>query len=280
MSKTTRRVLQIIIGVILITWSLAPLYWGLIVSFSDPSGLQSVPPPVLPRPFTLSYYASLLNGHSATSLTFLHEFLNSVVEAGLTTLVTVAIAALAGYAFVRLKFRGSTAMFFVIIGTMSLPIYAVLIPLFQMITNMGLSDTYFAIVIINCSASLPLAIWLIRSHVASLPVSIEEAARIDGANRFSLVFRIVIPLISPGMASTSIVVLLTSWSSFLIPLVFAPTPKAMPLTVLITQYATKYATNYGLQAAAGMLALIPPVIVVAWFNRHLIRGLLGGSVTS
>ncbi|MFD1675922.1 carbohydrate ABC transporter permease [Alicyclobacillus fodiniaquatilis] len=280
MNKVTRRILQIIIGIVLLFWSLAPLYWGLIVSLSNPSGLQAVPPPIIPKPFTISYYTSLLNGHSAVSLTFLHEYLNSVIEAVLTTVVTVAIAAFAGYGFIRLKFKGSTAIFFVIIGTMSLPIYAVLIPLFQMITNMGLTDTYFAIVVINCSGSLPLAIWLIRSHVASLPVSIEEAARIDGASRGKLVLRIVIPLIAPGMASTSIVVLLTSWSSFLIPLVFAPTPQAMPLTVLITQYATKYATNYGLQAAAGILALIPPIIVVAWFNRHLIRGLLGGSVTS
>lgn len=274
------RIVKIVVGVALLFWSVAPLYWGLVVSLSNPADLQSVPPPIVPHPLTLSYYANLLNGQSDISLTFFHVFLNSVIEAVLTTAVTVLFASFAGYAFVRLKFKGSAFVFIVIVGTMSLPVYAVLIPLFQMITQMGATDTYFSVVLINSSASLPLAVWLIRSHVASLPVSIEEAARIDGASRFKLLFRIVIPLIAPGMASTSIVVLLTAWSSFLIPLVFAPTVRAKPITVLITEYATKYASNYGLQAAAGILALIPPIVVVAWFNRHLIRGLLGGSVTS
>lgn len=274
------RVIKIVLGVVLLFWSIAPIYWGLVVSLSTASSIQSVPPPLFPHPFDFSFFKELLNGQSDVSVTFLHAFLNSVVESVLTTALTVVIAACAGYGFVRFKFRGSFTLFVIIIGTMSLPVYAVLIPLFQMITNMGLMDTYAAIVIINCSANLPLAIWLVKSHVASLPTEIEEAARIDGAGRIAMLVRVVIPLIAPGVASTLVIVFLSGWSTFLIPLIFAPTIKATTVTVLITQFATKYSVNYGLQAAAGILALVPPLVIVTWFNRHLIRGLLGGAVTS
>lgn len=279
MIKRTRW-LQIGLGVLIIGWSIIPIYWGLVVSLTTATGIISVPPPLVPHPFTLQYFSSLLNDRSVTSQTFLRGFTNSFVEAGLVTVLTLILATLAGYGFARYRFRGSNPIFVLIIATLSLPIYAIMIPLFQMMTHLHLMDTYTVVVIINAAGSLPLALWLVRSHIASLPLEIEEAARIDGASGLRMLGRIVVPLIAPGIASVTVIVFLFGWGSFLIPLTFTSSLHAIPVTVIITQYVTKYSENYGLQAAAGMVALVPPLIIVAWFNRYLLRGLLRGSLTS
>lgn len=266
-----------VLGVLIVAWSLAPIYWGLVVSLSTPVGLESVPPSPIPRPLTLQFYSQILNGTTAVSTTFLSAARNSVVEAVGTTLVTLIVAVLAGYAFGRFRFRGSNVIFVAIIATMALPVYAILIPLYVMLTGAGQIDTYQGIVVILVSANLPLAIWLLRSHISSLPPDIEGAALIDGASRFTLLWRIVVPLVAPGMAAVGVLVFLASWAAFLVPLTFAPTINAQPLTVLITQYTSHFSVDFGLQAAAGMIALIPPILVVAWLNRYLLKGLLKGA---
>lgn len=274
------RIAIVLGGVAITLWCVIPVYWGIVVSLTTPIGLQAVPPHPFPDPFTLVYYRTLLSGHGAVSSTFLHATVNSVVEAVYTTLLTIVLAIPAAYAFVRFRFRGSFVLFLLIVGTLSLPVYAVLIPLFQLMTAWGLTDTYTAIAVVNSSASLPLALWLLRAHIASLPVDIEDAARIDGASRSVTILRIVMPLIAPGLTTVAVIVFLSGWSAFLIPLTFAPTIRAEPLTVIVTQYASKYAVDYGLQAAAGVLAMIPPALAIAWFNRHILRGLVRGAVNA
>jgi len=261
-------------GVVIIGWSLAPIYWALVVSLTTPAGLQSMT--LIPRPFTTSYFSQLLGGSSSGP--FLQALRNSAVESALTTVLTVVVALLAAYPFARWNFRGSRALFLVILGTFALPVYAVLIPLYQFMSHLRQIDTYQAIVLINVSASLPLAVWLLRAHISALPADIENAARIDGAGPLQILRRIVLPLIAPGVAAASVIVFLTSWAAYLIPLAFAPTLRTSPLTVLIPQYASRYGQDYGLQAAAGLIALLPPVLVVIWLNRHLMRGLLTGAL--
>lgn len=273
-----RRAGKWVAGILIIGWSLAPIYWALVVSLMTPAGLQSVPPSLIPHPFTFSYYTQLLNSHSQVSHDFLTALKNTLIEAVFTTVVTVAVAALAAYPFARQAFRGSRLLFYVILGTFALPVYAVLIPLFQFTSKVHLDDTYLAIVLIYVSASLPLSVWLLRSHMAAMPVDIENAARLDGAGTFTMLRRVVLPLVAPGMAACAVIVFLTAWSAYLIPLTFAPTLASEPLTVLIPQYASRFSQDYGLQAAAGLIALLPPSVVVLWMNRHLMRGLLTGAL--
>lgn len=256
-----------------------PLYWAIVVGLSTPLQVNTAKPFFYPHPMTFRFFQQLLSG-DATSAKFLDAALNSIVETGITTILTLIIATMAGYAFARFRFWGQSVLFYLIIGTIALPAYAVIVPLFQMMTHLNLVGTYVGVVLVEVSAALPLATWLMRSYIASLPPSIEEAARIDGANFFRAVRYIILPVIGPGMASTTMVVYLMTWSQFIIPLIFAPTSHAQPLTVLITQFVSKDAVNYGLQAAAGVLALIPPAIIVMRYNRRLVSGLLTGSVTS
>jgi len=274
----TRRAGRWAVGILILLWTLGPIYWAIAVSLMTPAGLDATPPSLIPRPFTLNYYEALLNGTTLASTQYLQALGNSAVEAIGTTLVTTALALLAAYAFARWHFWGSGVLFLALLGTLALPVYAVLIPLFRLMTDLHQVDTYQALILINASSVLPLAVWLLRSHIISLPLDIESAARIDGAGSFTVLRRITTPLIAPGVAATGVFVFLTTWATFLVPLTFAPTLRAEPITVLIPQYTSRYAQDYGLQAAAGVIALLPTALVVLWLNRYLVRGLVAGAV--
>lgn len=169
-------------------------------------------------------------------------------------------------------------MLSVITATLAIPVYLVLIPLFQLGAATAQLNTQQFVILVLVSASLPLAIWILRSHIASLPQDIEAAARLDGANTFILIRLIIGPLIAPGLVAAAIVVFLGAWGAFLIPLVYAGTQGAQPLTVVIPTYATQFASNYGLKAAAGLMAVLPPLLLVVLLRRHLLSGLISGAI--
>jgi len=266
---------KIFAGILILIWSIGPMYWALVVSLSRPAALTGSLS-FVPDPATLKSYVSLLSG---SGFDFAAALRNSAIEGVATMIVTVLVALLAAYAFVRLPFRGSTALYLIVLGSLALPGYAVIIPLFQLATGVHQVDTYQAIVLVNVSAILPLAMWILRSHIAAMPVEIEQAARLDGASTWTVLSRIIAPVIAPGVAAAAVVVFLSTWSAFLVPLVLSSTAHTEPVTVVIPQYVTKYGQEYGLQAAAGILALAPPVVVVLWLNRYLVRGLTFRGVT-
>ena len=273
-----RRTMQVIVGVLVAIWSLLPIYWAIVVAVSRPSDLRIKPVSIVPRSFSLDNFVSLLVPSSATGASFLQGFANSVIQATATTVVTLLIALPASYAFARIHFRGSTVVLAVITATFAIPVYLVLIPLFQLGVATAQLNTHQFVILVLVSASLPLAIWILRSHIASLPQDIESAARLDGANTFVLIRSIIGPLIAPGLVAAAVVVFLGAWGAFLIPLVYAGTQGAQPLTVVIPTYATLFSSNYGLKAAAGLLAVLPPLLLVVVLQRRLLAGLLSGAV--
>jgi len=141
---------------------------------------------------------------------------------------------------------------------------------------MHLVDTFVGITLIYISAYLPLTLWLMRSVFESLPLSLEEAAQIDGAGRLYIFFRIVLPLVGPGLTAAAILTFLGAWGQYLVPLVFSPVA-TKPLTVLVPEFATKNFIDYGLITAAGSIAIVVPALVVIFLNRYLVSGLLAGS---
>ncbi len=269
---------RIFFGALVVLWSLGPIYWAFKVSFTTRVGLQQTPPSLLPIPFTLDHYREIFSPSVDSSGGFFLALRNSMLQASGATVITLLIALLGGYAFARWTFAGSRIMFVTIIGTLSVPLLAVLLPIFRMTAKLGLMDTHTPIIILGVTTSLPIAIWIMRSFVASLPADIESAARLDGANEARILWNIILPLLKPAITSVGIIVFLTSWSAFIAPLLFGQSSATQPLTVLIPTFVTKNSVDLGLQAAAGCMAILPPILLILGLHRFLVSGLLQGAV--
>ena len=232
------------IGVaLLLLWSLGPIYWTIASSVTPTADFSARPIHFFPQNFTLNHFERLLGinvdriGGVQVWAQFSAALFNSVIASLAATVCCVAIAALGGYAFTRLNFPGRRTLFFAVVATLAIPGYAVLIPLYRIMIGMHLVDTFMGITLIYISAYLPLTLWLMRSVFEALPLALEEAAQIDGAGRLYIFFRIVLPLVGPGLTAAAILTFLGAWGLYLVPLVFSPTA-TKPLTVLIPEFAT------------------------------------------
>jgi multiple sugar transport system permease protein len=268
---------RIVVGVLVVVWSLAPIYWGVVIAFASAADIRRSPASVLPLSVELGNFDRLLGPGSATQGVFLSALGSSVIQAVGTTVLTLAVALPAAYAFARLRFAGSKALLAVITVTLAVPVYLVLIPLFQLATSTGQINTQQGVILVLTSAALPLAIWILRSHIVTLPEDLESAARLDGAGTFRVLGSIIGPLVAPGLVAAAVVTFLASWGAFLIPLVYANSSGTEPLTVLIPTFANKFSSDYGLQSAAGLVAVLPPVLLVVLLQKYLLSGLLKGA---
>jgi len=265
------------IGFIL-AWSLLPLYWTLNVSLQTDAQVGTRPAHYLPPDPTLRNYRALLVGAGDVPAQIRRSAVNIVVECGAATVITVVLATLAAYAFARMRFRGRGLLFYGVLATMALPAYATLIPLYRLMSLLGLVNTYTGIVLVYASGFLPLATWILHNYMASLPVAIEEAAMVDGAGRLMVLRRIVLPLAVPGIISTTIITFLSAWGQFLFPLVLSSDISSQPLTVVITALQGRHEVPYALLSAAGILAITVPAAIAVSLNRYIVSGLLAGSV--
>ncbi|MBY5323039.1 carbohydrate ABC transporter permease [Rhizobium leguminosarum] len=269
--------------VVLLIWSLGPIYWTIASSVTPSEDFSTRPINFFPQHFTLDHYSRLLGiniariGGVEVFKQFRAALFNSVVTSIAATLLCVAISSLGAYAFTRLQFPGRKVLFVAVVATLAIPAYAVLIPLYQIMIKLHLVDTYVGISLIYVSAFLPLSLWLLRSVFEALPIALEEAAQLDGAGRLYIFFNIVLPLAGPGLTAAAILTFLGAWGQYLVPLIFSP-QATKPLTVLIPEFVTKNFIDYGLITASGSIAIVIPALVVIFLNRYLVSGLLAGSV--
>jgi multiple sugar transport system permease protein len=278
--RRTLHALGTALGVaLLVLWSLGPIYWSVATSVTPLSDIGAKPFHFFPEHLTLNHYARLFGFGTDGAIwrTFSATLVNSIVTSVLATAVCVLLAALGGYAFARLEFPGRNALFICVVATLAIPGYAVLIPLYRLMINLHLIDTYLGITLIYVSAYLPLALWMLRSVFLALPISLEEAARLDGVSRLRILFHIVLPIAAPGLTAVAILTFLGAWGQYIVPLIFSPTLKTKPMTVLIPEFATKNFTDYGMITASGTISILIPALIVLVLNRYLVSGLLAGS---
>ena len=265
-------------------WSLFPVYWTLNTSLMTNDAAQAIPSHYIPRPFTLSNYAQLFgrqgqaNSQNDLWPQFSQSLVNITVECVAATLVTVIIAVFSAYAFARMEFHFKKIVLSTVIATLALPAYATLIPLYHMMSDANLVNTYTGIVLVYVSGFLPLAMWILYSYYSGIPKALEEAAAIDGASRLGTLFSIIIPLALPGIAATAIITFLSAWGQFLFPLVLSSDITTEPLTVFITSLQTQHTVPYTLMNAAGVICIVVPAAMVMFLNRYIIDGILAGSV--
>jgi len=264
--------------VFLLVWSLVPLYWVLNISLQTDAQISAKPANYLPPTPSLSNYLSLISGTGELPDAIRRSMVNISVECGVATVVTVLLSTLAAYAFARMTFRGRRILFYSVLATMAFPAYTTLIPLYRIMTFFGLVNTYTGIILVYVSGFLPLATWIMYNYMSSLPISIEEAAQVDGASRMKVLWHVVLPLARPGIISTAVITFLFAWGQFLFPLVLSSDLSTQPLTVVIASLQGRHTVPFSLLSAAGVFAMGVPALLAVTLNRYIVSGLLTGSV--
>jgi multiple sugar transport system permease protein len=260
---------------VVLLWSLVPIYWSLKTSLETEAAANAQN--YVPLHPTVGNYATLLTRSGDLPGQIRRATLNIVIECGAATIITIVLATLAAYAFARMKFRGQQALFYAVLATMAFPAYTTLIPLYRIMSDFGLVNTYTGIVLVYVSGFLPLATWVLHNYFTNMPIGLEEAALIDGASRLRVLRYIVLPLARPGIISTALITFLFAWAQFLFPLVLSTDSSTQPLTVLIAALQGRHVVPSTLLNAAGVLAIAVPALLALAFNRYIVNGLLAGS---
>ena len=265
---------------LVVVWSLFPVYWALKTSLSTNAAAQQAPAQLfVTHPIVAGYQALFGAGPESADAAggIARSLINIVVETTGATVLTLVIAVVAAYAFARLRFRLKGPLFYAVIATLTLPVYATLIPLYRIMSDLGLVNTYLGIILVYTSGFLPLALWIMYNVFMALPASIEEAARIDGATTLQAFGRVVLPTARPGIAATAIVTFLFGWGQFIFPLVLSSSSSTEPLTVLLAAIDSRN-VPYTIINAAAIVAVAIPALIVFLLNRWIVTGITAGSL--
>lgn len=227
----------------------------------------------LPEVPTLKNYVD-----SVLSPRFLRYFANTLMVAAATFLASALLSAHAAYAVTRMRLRGKSGLLFLIWSTIMIPGVSVVVPLYALSVDVGLYDTYTVLVIVYAAWLVPTLIWLLRGFVASIPISLEEAAQIDGATRMQTFYRVVLPLMRPGLGAAAVLTFVTVWNDFLIGFALTLSDEHRLLQVGLQSFVTEGGIDWGPMMAATIGSLLPAALVFGLLQRAFIQGVTGGAV--
>jgi multiple sugar transport system permease protein len=265
----------------LIAFIYFPILWLLSASISTRSELLAVPTHWIPQNPTFKNYLDIFfpsASSSEISRTMAITLANSFKVASAVTVICLAVGALAAYALVRISFRLNQTVLLGILGTRMIPEISLVVPLFILASRFRLVDKPIVLVITYLTFSLPFAIWLMAAFFQTIPIELEEAARIDGCSRLEILFRIIMPISAPGLISTGLFVFLLAWDEFFYALIFTNSLAAKTAPVAISEFVGRYVTDINAMMAGGVLAAIPPVLLALLFQRYILSGLTAGAV--
>jgi multiple sugar transport system permease protein len=246
----------------------APLLWMLSTSFKTRQGSTQFPLTWIPREISTEGFSTIFN--TTTQTPVLRWFANSMIAASGHTLIVLVTASLAGYALARMRFPGKNLAFAVIIGTLFIPQFVFIMPNYLIVDYFGWLDTLLAVLVPGAAGAF--GVFFLRQFFLSLPRELEEAALIDGANRFQIFLRIILPLSRPPLATLAVLSFLTNWNDFLWPVYVLISPEVQTLPPGLATLQGAYNTNYPVIMAGGVLASIPVLIIFFIAQRYIIEG--------
>jgi multiple sugar transport system permease protein len=256
-------------GLILLTLVfVAPLLWMLSTSLKPNFLTTRFPPQWIPRDFSGEGYSTILTTSSANPV--LRWFLNSMIAASAHTVLVLITASMAAYALARMHFRGKNLMFVVIVLTLVIPQFVFLIGNYLIVEYFGWLDTLLAVIVPGAAGAF--GVFFLRQFFLSLPIELEEAALIDGANRWQIFLRIILPLSKAPLATLAVLSFLTNWNDFLWPVYVLLSPESLTLQPGLAILQGAYNTNYTVIMAGGVVASIPVLILFAFAQRYIIEG--------
>lgn len=262
----------------LLAFTALPMFWMVSTSIKTEFAAIQQPPTWIPAEPTLNQYTTLLSPTSPTGQQFLGYIRNSVIVSTATTILGLLVAVPAAYAFARFNFPGRDALFFSVLIRNMFPVVVFLIPLFILMKNLRLIDTYFSLILTYLTFGLPLSIWLLKGFYDNIPPELERAARIDGATRFQAFWKIILPLSAPGLVATAIYAFIQGWNEYVYARTFINSEQRMTMPVGLERFFTEYASNWPGLMAASFIMSVPVVVLFLVLQRHFVRALTEGAV--
>jgi multiple sugar transport system permease protein len=253
-----------------------PLLWLLSTALKTPPEIARIDPTVIPLDPTLQNFVDAFREQP-----ILQSMSNSLVVAGTSAIVTVVLSVPAAYVMARYRSVVSTAAMVWVLLSQIFPFILVIIPLFLLARDAGLYDTHLGLVLVYVVWSMPFALWMIRSYVASIPLELEEAAAMDGATRWRTLRSVVAPLLAPGIVAAAMFAFVNAWNEFFFALVLIKDPDLATLSLTLVKFiGAEGVARLGPLAAASLVATVPSLLFFAAIQRRLVGGLLGGAVKS
>ena len=248
---------------------LVPLVFMFTASFMPSNEIMKMPYPWIPSEFRWQNYWQAIRGNDGKFL-FLRSIWNSFLVASITTIGTVFLCSLTGFGLAKYKFKGRNFVFFMILGTLMIPFEAIMIPLYLIVTGMGMQDTYAGMIIPLLMS--PFGVFMMRQYLLTFPDELLDAARIDGASEFGIYWRVVLPNSVPAIATLSILTFRSQWDNLLWPLLIVQSPEKKTIPLFITIFVTEKYTNEGAMMAAAAIASIPMIILFLTLTKYFLAG--------
>lgn len=268
-----RRLFEVELPVLLVVaFALLPYAWMVITSLKPDSEIIKFPPTYWPHELTFEHYEYLLRRTNFSSNLF-----NSFIVATGAVVIGLAVSVPAAYAFSRFRFRGRHYLMIQFLVINMFPIVLLIIPLFVLMRQFGLLDTYYGIILGHSTFAIPFSIWMMTSYMNAIPRELDEAAIVDGAGRIQTVYMIILPLAMPGIVTTGIYIFVASWNEYLFAMMLSG-QNVRTVTVALQLFIGEYSIKWGLLTAGGTVVAIPVTILFLLVQRRLVGGLTAGAV--
>ena len=293
-----RRVLLFVASVAFLGYVLAPIAWLVSSSLQSEAEITSKPPHWLPHHPTTENFAAIFTARDqvvtyesrkeadpssggfipSTAKNLLPSMWNSFIVALAVVILNLLVSVPAAYAMAKIRFIGrSTSIYFMLV-TRVIPDIALVVPFFLFIRNLGLLDTLWSLIITYLAITVPFSVFVLLSYFESLPDELDKAARVDGCSRPQTLVHVFLPLAMPSLVAVVLFTFLTSWNEFLLALMFTQTPVSQTMPIIVASFTSDFTISFSFINAAGVLAIIPPVILAIMFERYIVSGLTAGAV--
>ena len=276
--KIFKKVLYVFALLIFLIFYLGPFIWTFIISITPDSMVLEKSLNFLPDNTTLKNYLLLFDISSRQGKLLFSGMRNAIYASFVTIVLCIPMALLSAYALSRFKFFGKDFIKNSLLITMAIPVMATIIPIYKMFMQLKLLNNMYALSLVYVTSYLPVIVWLMSNYFSSIPRDLDEAAMVDGCTKTDALIYVVLPLSYPIIASAVLIIFLSTWSQFQIPLILASNNDTKPIAIITSEFITKDTVHYGLTAAAGILAIIPPALLALVFRKFLVSGIMKGSV--
>jgi trehalose/maltose transport system permease protein len=269
----TKRASFYLLVLVIVVFAVFPFYYAILTSFKSGSDLFRIT--YWPESISLQNYINVLGVGS-----FPRNFLNSVFVASITVLLALFLAVTASFALARVRFRGRGLLLMTILGVSMFPQIAVLAGLFELIRFIGIYNTPWALIFSYTIFTLPFTVWVLTTFMRDLPIEIEEAAIVDGANPWIIITRVFLPLMWPALVTTGLLAFIGAWNEFLFALTFTISndTRTVPVAIALLSGGTQHEIPWGSIMAASVIVTVPLVVLVLIFQRKIVSGLTAGGV--